>query len=106
MALLAPWASADGGPSLQNLAEACRLTGLGRTHGTGVLAHHALDRTDLTIHAKAFFTLLGPSGCGKTPLLRLIGGFDQPTKGEIAIFGRHAAGLPPEEHPVNTVFQS
>jgi spermidine/putrescine transport system ATP-binding protein len=64
-----------------------------------------LDRIDLTIAANEFFTLLGPSGCGKTTLLRLIGGFDQPTAGQIAIFGRDVEGLPPEDRPVNTVFQ-
>ena len=91
---------------MQDQEDACRLTGLGRTYGKGVSAHRALDSIDLTIRANEFFTLLGPSGCGKTTLLRLIGGFDQPTAGEIAIFGRNVAGLPPEDRPVNTVFQN
>jgi spermidine/putrescine transport system ATP-binding protein len=85
--------------------DACRLTGLGRTYGKGASAHRALDGIDLNIRANEFFTLLGPSGCGKTTLLRLIAGFDQPTAGEIAIFGSNVAGLPPEDRPVNTVFQ-
>jgi spermidine/putrescine transport system ATP-binding protein len=91
---------------LEEEGDACRLIGLGRTYGKGATAHHALDRIDLTIRANEFFTLLGPSGCGKTTLLRLIGGFDQPTAGQIAIFGRDVAGLPPEDRPVNTVFQT
>jgi spermidine/putrescine transport system ATP-binding protein len=91
---------------LQDQEDACRLIGLGRTYGKGLSAHRALDGIDLTIRANEFFTLLGPSGCGKTTLLRLIGGFDQPTAGEIAIFGRNVAGLPPEDRPVNTVFQN
>lgn len=99
-------ASARGGQDLLDQEDACRLTGLGRTYGKGVSAHRALDSIDLTIRANEFFTLLGPSGCGKTTLLRLIGGFDQPTAGEIAIFGRNVAGLPPEDRPVNTVFQN
>lgn len=86
-------------------SDACRLTGLGRTYGKGAAAHQVLDDINLTIRANEFFTLLGPSGCGKTTLLRLIAGFDQPTTGEIAIFGRNIAGLPPEDRPVNTVFQ-
>ena len=90
---------------MQEHEDACRLTGLGRTYGRGASAHPALDGIDLTIKANEFFTLLGPSGCGKTTLLRLIAGFDQPTTGEIAIFGRNVAGLPPEDRPVNTVFQ-
>jgi spermidine/putrescine transport system ATP-binding protein len=84
---------------------ACRLVGLSRVYGKQAATHHALDQIDLTIGVSEFFTLLGPSGCGKTTLLRLIGGFDQPTSGQITIFGRDVAGLPPEDRPVNTVFQ-
>ena len=90
---------------MSEVQDACRLVGLTRIYGKGATAHHALDQIDLTIKANEFFTLLGPSGCGKTTLLRLIGGFDQPTSGQIAIFGRDVAGLPPEDRPVNTVFQ-
>ncbi len=67
--------------------------------------HVALDGIELEIHENEFFTLLGPSGCGKTTLLRLIGGFEQPTSGSIAIFNEEMAGQPPEQRPVNTVFQ-
>ena len=65
----------------------------------------ALDDVSLVIRDNEFFTLLGPSGCGKTTLLRLIAGFEQPTKGEILLFGEHLEGLPPYKRPVNTVFQ-
>jgi len=65
----------------------------------------ALDRVSLVIRDNEFFTLLGPSGCGKTTLLRLIAGFEQPTQGEILLFGEHLEGLPPYRRPVNTVFQ-
>lgn len=85
--------------------DACRLTGLGRTYGKGASAHHALADINLTVRGNEFFTLPGPSGCGKTTLLRLIAGFDQPTTGAIAIFGRNVAGLPPEDRPVTTVLQ-
>lgn len=90
---------------VQDESGACRLIGLGRSYGKGPSAHRVLDDIDLTIGANEFFTLLGPSGCGKTTLLRLIAGFDQPTAGQIAIFGKDVAGLPPEDRPVNTVFQ-
>ena len=33
----------------------------------------------LTIKKGEFVTFLGPSGCGKTTILRMIGGFEQPT---------------------------
>ena len=65
----------------------------------------ALDEVSLTIYDNEFFTLLGPSGCGKTTLLRLVAGFDYPTRGEISLFGSTMHGLPPQKRPVNTVFQ-
>ncbi len=65
----------------------------------------ALKKVSLTIQNNEFFTLLGPSGCGKTTLLRLIAGFDYPTRGEILLFGESIRGLPPQKRPVNTVFQ-
>lgn len=74
----------------------------GRDRQTGVVA---LDQVSLAIRDNEFFTLLGPSGCGKTTLLRLIAGFEQPTHGEILLFGEHLEGLPPYKRPVNTVFQ-
>ena len=40
----------------------------------------ALDGVSAQIREGEFFSLLGPSGCGKTTLLRLIAGFEQPTK--------------------------
>ena len=74
----------------------------GNNRATGVVA---LDEVSLVIRDNEFFTLLGPSGCGKTTLLRLIAGFEQPTQGEILLFGEHLEGLPPFKRPVNTVFQ-
>ena len=42
-----------------------------------------LKNIDLDIGDKEFVTLLGPSGCGKTTTLRIIGGFVEPTEGDI-----------------------
>jgi len=52
-----------------------------------------------------FFSMLGPSGSGKTTCLRLIAGFDLPTRGHILLSGADASSLPPYERDVNTVFQ-
>src|SRR6188474_878084 len=65
----------------------------------------AVDGVTLDIAEGEFFAMLGPSGSGKTTCLRLIGGFEQPDRGGIEIFGRHAEGLPPYRRNVNTVFQ-
>lgn len=59
----------------------------------------------LTIKKGEFVTFLGPSGCGKTTILRMIGGFEQPTGGEILLHGKDISKLPPAKRPINTVFQ-
>lgn len=66
---------------------------------------HAVDNVSFEIDDGEFFSMLGPSGSGKTTCLRLIAGFEQPTSGNILIHGANAAGLPPYERDVNTVFQ-
>jgi spermidine/putrescine ABC transporter ATP-binding subunit len=66
----------------------------------------AVDRVSIDIRRGEFFSLLGPSGCGKTTLLRLLAGFETPTKGEIVIDGQPMSAVPANERPTNMVFQS
>ena len=66
----------------------------------------AVDGISLEIPRGSFFALLGPSGCGKTTTLRMIGGFEEPTSGQILLGDRDVVGLPPYKRDVNTVFQS
>ena len=66
----------------------------------------AVDGISLEIPRGSFFALLGPSGCGKTTTLRMIGGFEEPTSGQIFLGDHDVVGLPPYKRDVNTVFQS
>ncbi len=66
----------------------------------------AVDGVSVDIPSGSFFALLGPSGCGKTTTLRMIGGFEEPTSGQIFLGDRDVVGLPPYKRDVNTVFQS
>lgn len=66
----------------------------------------AVDRISLEIEKGETFSLLGPSGCGKTTLLRMAAGFDMPDEGRIFLDGVDITHLPPDQRPVNTVFQS
>ena len=66
----------------------------------------AVDGVSVEIPHGSFFALLGPSGCGKTTTLRMIGGFEEPTAGQIFLGDRDVVGLPPYKRDVNTVFQS
>jgi putative spermidine/putrescine transport system ATP-binding protein len=65
----------------------------------------AVDDVSLSIQDGEFFSMLGPSGSGKTTCLRLVAGFEQPTSGSLLLHGAQAAGVPPYERDVNTVFQ-
>jgi putative spermidine/putrescine transport system ATP-binding protein len=65
----------------------------------------AVDGVSFAIADGEFFTFLGPSGSGKTTCLRMIAGFDQPTSGDIRLFGKDVTQLPPYQRDVNTVFQ-
>ncbi|MCL1949454.1 MAG: ABC transporter ATP-binding protein [Turicibacter sp.] len=64
-----------------------------------------LKGIDLIIHKNEFVTLLGPSGCGKTTLLRIIGGFDDPTSGSVLFDGMDLLKVPAYRREINTVFQ-
>ena len=64
-----------------------------------------LKSIDLTINDSEFLTLLGPSGCGKTTTLRIIGGFQKPTSGDVFFDGKRINDVPPYKRRINTVFQ-
>ena len=64
-----------------------------------------LDSINLYINDAEFLTLLGPSGCGKTTTLRIIGGFQKPTSGDVLFGGKRINDVPPHKRQVNTVFQ-
>ncbi len=65
----------------------------------------AVDGISIAFEPGQFVALLGPSGCGKTTLLRLIAGFETPTRGDVRIDGASVAAVPPYRRQVNTVFQ-
>jgi NitT/TauT family transport system ATP-binding protein len=54
-----------------------------------------LTHIDLEVREGEFVCLLGPSGCGKSTLLNIVGGFLQPTAGEVAIDGQRVRGPDP-----------
>lgn len=69
-------------------------------------AQRAVDAVSMAVRQEEAFSLLGPSGCGKTTLLRMIAGFERPDSGRILVAGQDITALPPEQRPVNTVFQN
>lgn len=68
--------------------------------------NHVVHDLNLKIYEGEFLTMLGPSGCGKTTILRMIGGFEESSGGEILVEGENIEEKEPFERNVNTVFQS
>lgn len=74
---------------------------LRKTFGDNVV----LDDINLYVDENEFLTLLGPSGCGKTTTLRIIGGFETATSGNVFFDGKDIKEVPPYKRNINTVFQ-
>jgi len=77
--------------------------GLTKHFGDG---NAAVNGIDLASTDGEFLVLLGPSGCGKTTLLRMIGGLEPPTSGDVLIGGQVVTDLPPRARQIAMVFQS
>ena len=78
------------------------LVGLTKVFPGGTVA---VDEFNLHVDHGEYVVLLGPSGCGKTTTLRMIGGHEFPTQGDILLDGESLVGLPPHKRPTTTVFQ-
>ena len=66
----------------------------------------AVKNFNLEMKQGEFLTLLGPSGCGKTTILRMIGGFENPTTGDIHLDGVKINDIPANKRDTCMVFQS
>ncbi|MEV0969572.1 ABC transporter ATP-binding protein [Microtetraspora glauca] len=73
------------------------------SHGEVV---QAVKGVSLAIGEGEFFSLLGPSGCGKTTSMRMIAGFEEPTRGVVRLHGQDVTNVPPNKRDINMVFQS
>ena len=94
-AVFAPWADPQAEPLI-------RFQNVTKRFGDFT----AIDDLTLDIYEKEFFALLGPSGCGKTTMMRMLAGFESASEGTITLGGQNMGGIPPNERPVNMMFQS
>ncbi len=84
-----------------------QISGLELVNLTKVFPGGTIAVEDVNLHVDhgEYVVLLGPSGCGKTTTLRMIGGHDFPTSGDIRLDGESLVGLQPHLRPTTTVFQ-
>jgi ABC-type Fe3+/spermidine/putrescine transport system ATPase subunit len=66
----------------------------------------AVEDLSLEVQKGEFLSLLGPSGCGKTTTLRMIAGFEAPTRGRVLLGDRDVTPLPPQARGMGMVFQN
>ncbi|WP_323847590.1 MAG: ABC transporter ATP-binding protein [Phytoplasma sp.] len=64
-----------------------------------------LNDINLEIKENEFVTLLGPSGCGKTTILKIIGGLENMSSGDILFNNQSIIKVPSHKRLINTVFQ-
>src|SRR5712692_4906918 len=65
----------------------------------------AVNDVNLSVGDGEFLCILGPSGCGKSTALRMIGGFEEQTAGDVRIDGASVTNMPPNKRPTAMVFQ-
>jgi putative spermidine/putrescine transport system ATP-binding protein len=65
----------------------------------------AVDHVNLSVADGEFICILGPSGCGKSTTLRMIGGFEEATSGDVQIDNTSVVDIPPNRRPTAMVFQ-
>ncbi|KXB05419.1 hypothetical protein AKJ49_00865 [candidate division MSBL1 archaeon SCGC-AAA382A03] len=66
----------------------------------------ALKDVTFDVERAQTYVLLGPSGCGKSTTLEIIAGLQEPDEGSVRIMGKEMKGVPPQERPTTTAFQS
>ena len=78
-------------PSANDQRVGLRLSDVGKSFDQNVV----LQEINLQITPGSFHVLIGPSGCGKTTLLRILGGLEQPSRGEV-LFTEETDEGPPQ----------
>jgi multiple sugar transport system ATP-binding protein len=87
------------------MTTALTLDGVDKFYGPIDRGVHAVKRVSMQIEKGEIVALLGSSGCGKTSTLRMIAGFEDVSRGTIALSGREVHRLPPVKRNVAMAFE-
>ena len=79
---------------MENLVEG---KDLWKTYDLGGIQINALRGLDITVNKGEFVSIMGPSGSGKSTLLNMLGGLDNPTKGELSIDKKNISAMSESE---------
>ena len=77
------------------------LQNLGKSFGE----HEVLHDVTAGVERGDRIGIIGANGTGKTTLLRILGGFLQPSEGKVLFDGEDIVSVPPYKREINTVFQ-
>lgn len=80
--------------------EIVKTCGLKKYFVNGDYEVRALDGVDISIEEGEFVALVGSSGSGKTTMLNMLGGLDEPTKGDVFIRGQSLKGMGRDEKTI------
>ncbi|TGV95834.1 ATP-binding cassette domain-containing protein, partial [Mesorhizobium sp. M2D.F.Ca.ET.145.01.1.1] len=86
-------------------ASALTISGVDKFYGPIDRGVHAVKSLTMEIGKGEIVALLGSSGCGKTSTLRMIAGFEEVSRGAIAVAGRQVHTLPPVKRNVAMAFE-
>ncbi|RUW93432.1 ABC transporter ATP-binding protein, partial [Mesorhizobium sp. M8A.F.Ca.ET.059.01.1.1] len=86
-------------------ASALTISGVDKFYGPIDRGVHAVKNLTMEIGKGEIVALLGSSGCGKTSTLRMIAGFEEVSRGAIAVAGRRVHTLPPVRRNVAMAFE-
>jgi NitT/TauT family transport system ATP-binding protein len=79
-------------PTEQRRTGEIALRGVDKSYGLGRFANEVVRDCSFTVEPNRFTVMIGPSGVGKSTLIRLIAGFERPSRGEILVSGRPVTG--------------
>jgi putative ABC transport system ATP-binding protein len=78
---------------MEHTAPVLRAEKVTKTYQMGSVEVSALRQVDFDVRRGEFVAIMGPSGSGKSTLLHLLGGLDQPSRGEITLAGQPLSQL-------------
>jgi len=75
------------------MTAAMELRGVSRVYGSGASEVHALRDVDLSVNVGELVAVMGPSGSGKSTLLTIAGSLEEPSGGEVIVWGSPLANM-------------